>query len=214
MADDEPYVAGAGAGPHRDLVFVVDDDLLVRRALEINLSLAGYQVVQFASARQFLEYLTPERSGCALIDVRMPEMDGLELQEELARRAALVAVIVMTGHADVPLAVRAMKAGAIDLLEKPFSNERLVARIEAAIAVANERAARAFSEAARSKSVLGLSGRERDVLNLMVEGLSTKEIASALNRSPRTVDIHRSRVMEKMQVKSVSALMRKLFSPV
>lgn len=212
MPDDVACLPDVGTQPHRDLVFVVDDDPLVRQGLEINLSLAGYKVVKFASARQFLEYLTPGRSGCALIDVRMPEMDGLELQEELARRGALVAVIVMTGHADVPLAVRAMKAGAIDLLEKPFSNEQLTTRIDAALAVAKERTERAFSEAARSKSVLGLSSREREVMNLMTEGRSTKEIALALNISPRTVDIHRSRVMEKMQVKSVAALMRKIFS--
>jgi two-component system response regulator FixJ len=214
MPDDVSSLPDIDAEPHRDLVFVVDDDPLVRRGLEISLSLAGYQVVQFASARQFLEYLTPARWGCALIDLRMPEMDGLELQEELARRGALVAVVVMTGHADVPLAVRAMKAGAIDLLEKPFGNEWLMARINAALAVAKERAEEAFSEAARSKSLLELSSRERDVMNLMMEGLSTKEIALALNISPRTVDIHRSRVMEKMQVKSVSALMRKIFSSV
>jgi two-component system response regulator FixJ len=214
MPDDVSSPPDVDARPYRDLIFVVDDDPLVRRGLEIRLSLAGYQVVKFASARQFLEYLTPGRSGCALIDVRMPEMDGLELQEELARRGALVAVIVMTGHADVPLAVRAMKAGAIDFLEKPFGNEQLIDRIGAALAVAKERAARAFSETIRSKSVLDLSGRERDVMDLMIEGLSTKKIALALSISPRTVDIHRSRVLKKMQVESVSALMRKLSNPV
>jgi two-component system response regulator FixJ len=208
MPDNLPFVPGSD--PLRNKIFVVDDDPLVRGGLEITLSLAGFEVLKFASAEQFLEYLTPGESGCALIDIRMPDMDGLELQEELSRRDAPVSVVVMTGYADVPLAVRAMKAGALDILEKPFGNERLIAQVHSALPIAREKAVRALARQSHARELDSLSNRERDVMNLLVEGNSSKEIALALDISPRTVDIHRARVMEKMQVKSLPALLRKM----
>lgn len=198
----------ASAGQITDTVFIVDDDPLVRSALEITLSLAGLKAVKFASAQNFLAHITAEDSGCVLTDIRMPGMDGIELQEELARRNLCMSVIVMTGHADVPLAVRAMKAGALDILEKPFKNELLVERVKAALALARENS----EQASRRDSIVGkyrgLSERERDVLKLVADGRSSKEIGRTLDISPRTVDIHRSHIMEKMQAENLAMLVR------
>jgi two-component system response regulator FixJ len=191
-----------------DTVFVVDDDALVRRSLEATLSLAGFRVVQFASAQQFLAQTTPDQSGCVLVDMRMPGMDGLALQEELSRRHTSMSVIIITGHADVPLAVRAMRAGALDVLEKPFSNEKLITQVKSALAIAADKATEASLRERRSQKLRTLSDRERDVLKLIVEGHSNREIATALAISPRTVDVHRSRVMEKLGAGSLAELVR------
>ena len=191
-----------------DTVFVVDDDALVRRSLEATLSLAGFKVVQFASAQQFLAQITPSQSGCVLADIRMPGMDGLALQEELSMRHASMSVIIITGHADVPLVVRAMRAGALDVLEKPFSNEKLIVQVKSALAVAAGKAIEASLKERRSQKLQTLSDRERDVLKLIVEGYSNREIATALAISPRTVDIHRARVMEKLEAESLAELVR------
>jgi two-component system response regulator FixJ len=191
-----------------DTVFVVDDDALVRRSLEATLSLAGFKVVQFVSAQQFLAQITPSQLGCVLADIRMPGMDGLALQEELSKRHASMPVIIITGHADVSLAVRAMKAGALDVLEKPFSNEKLITQVKSALAVAADKATEASLRERRSQKLQALSDRERDVLKLIVEGYSNREIATALAISPRTVDIHRARVMEKLGAGSLAELVR------
>jgi two-component system response regulator FixJ len=189
-------------------VFVVDDDAIVRRSLQAILGLAGFNVVQFASAPLFLAHSHPSQSGCALVDMRMPEMDGLELQEELFARCPFISVIIITGHADVPLAVRAVKSGALDVLEKPFSNEKLVAQVKAALAISAAKASAAQGKNRLQQKFRRLSNRERDVMNLVVEGRSNKEIATALNLSPRTVDIHRARVMDKLGAESVVELVR------
>jgi len=191
-----------------DTIFVVDDDALVRRSLEATLSLAGFRVVQFASAQQFLAQTTPCQSGCVLVDMRMPGMDGLTLQEELSRRHTSMSVIIITGHADVPLTVRAMRAGALDVLEKPFSNEKLITQVKSALAAAADNAAEAALTERRSQKLQNLSDRERDVLKLIIEGYSNRKIATALAISPRTVDIHRARVMEKLEAGSLVELVR------
>lgn len=191
-----------------DTVFVVDDDALVRRSLEATLSLAGFRVVQFASAQQFLAQIAPYQSGCVLADIRMPGMDGLTLQEELSKRHTSMSVIIITGHADVPLTVRAMRAGALDVLEKPFSNEKLIAQVKSALAIAADRATEASLRERLAHKLQMLSDRERDVLKLVVEGYSNREIARALAISPRTVDIHRARVMEKLGAGSLAELVR------
>lgn len=191
-----------------ETIFVVDDDVLVRRSLEVALSIAGFKIVQFASAQQFLAQIAPGQSGCVLVDIRMPGMDGLALQEELSRRHASMSVIIITGHADVPLTVRAMKAGALDVLEKPFSNEKLIAQVKSALAVAAERTAEASRKKKLSQKIESLSDRERDVLRLVVEGYSNRKIAGALAISPRTVDIHRARVMEKLDAGNLAELVR------
>jgi RNA polymerase sigma factor (sigma-70 family) len=138
----------------------------------------------------------------------MPGMDGLELQEELSNRNSPMSVIIITGHADVPLTVRAIRAGALDVLEKPFSNEKLIAQVRSALAIAAEKANQASLRDRLSHKIQSLSSRERDVMKLVVEGYSNKKIAAALAISPRTVDIYRARVMEKLGAGSLPELVR------
>jgi len=140
--------------------------------------------------------------------MRMPEMDGLELQEELAAKCPFMSVIIITGHADVPLAVRAVKSGALDVLEKPFGNEKLLAQVSAALAISAAKVSTAQRKSDLERKLRKLSNRERDVMNLVVEGHSNREIAAALDLSPRTVDIHRARVMKKLEAESVVELVR------
>lgn len=208
MTDKGSALADACAAQLNDTVFIVDDDPLVRGSLEITLSLAGFKVVKFASAEQFLTQVTREQFGCILVDIRMPGMDGLELQEELARQKTGMSVIVMTGHADVPLAVRAMKAGALDILEKPFNNELLVQRVHAGLAAARQNAEQASRRDVVLERLSELSDRERDVFKLVVDGNSNKEIGRILSISPRTVEAHRSQVLKKMQAGNLAALIR------
>jgi two-component system, LuxR family, response regulator FixJ len=190
-------------------VYVVDDDEAVRDSLEILLDAVGHRVRTFASPRALLELAPSLGPGCAVLDVRMPEMDGLELQEELNARGVHLPVIVMTGHGDVPIAVRAMKAGALDFLEKPFADEALLHSVRLALDLSRHRAAGrgGIAEEAASR-VAQLTDRERQVLDKLVDGLPNKTIAFDLGISPRTVEIHRARVMEKMQAKSLSELVR------
>jgi len=189
-----------------DTVFVVDDDPLVLRQLYATLTLAGFSVVKFAAGEQFLDYVTGQHSGCLLTDINMPGMNGLELQEELARRNTLLSVIIMSGHADVPLAVRAMKAGALEILQKPFSHEQLVVQVRIALDLSRKRATRASGAMAAAQKMSLLSERERDVMKLVIQGLSSKEIARALVISPRTVEVHRAKLMRKLEAESVAQL--------
>jgi two-component system response regulator FixJ len=190
-------------------IFVVDDDEAVRDSLELLLHSAGYtRVHAFASAREFLDRVQPQPGDCLLLDVRMPDMDGLELQEALNSRGMKLPVIVMTGHGDVPIAVRAMKAGAADFIEKPFSDELLLECVHRATKRA-ALASRENEETAEIKRRLDtLTPREREVLHGMIAGQPNKLIAYELGISPRTVEIHRARVMEKMQARSLSGLVR------
>jgi two-component system, LuxR family, response regulator FixJ len=190
-------------------IFIVDDDDAVRDSLELLLRSSGFaSVVAYASARHFLAEAAPMPGECLLLDVRMPDMDGLELQEELNRRGIRLPVIIMTGHGDVPIAVRAMKAGAMDFIEKPFSDELLVDCVRRARRQAEE-ARREGAEADDVRRRLQiLTPRERDVLQGMIAGHPNKLIAHALGISPRTVEIHRARVMDKMAARSLSALVR------
>jgi two-component system response regulator FixJ len=191
-----------------EIVFVVDDDADVRESLCALLESAGLAAEAHESARAFLAAYQPARSGCLIADIRMPDMDGLELQEELNRRSAGLPVIVVTGHADVPLAVRAMKAGAVDLIEKPYDDDRLLASVRRALAQAlDARQQAAAAEVAKSR-IASLSVRERQVLELLVAGEPNKIIAFQLEISPRTVEIHRAHVMEKMEARSLSDLVR------
>src|SRR3954468_15886105 len=191
-----------------ETVFVVDDDAGARDSLCALLESAGIAAEAFESARAFLQAHRPEQAGCLIADIRMPDMDGLELQEELNRRHAGLPVIVVTGHADVPLAVRAMKAGAVDLIEKPYDDALLLASVRRALAQAHgAREQSAATEAAKSR-IANLSARERQVLGLLVAGQPNKIIAYELDISPRTVEIHRAHVMEKMEAKSLSDLVR------
>lgn len=189
-------------------VFVVDDDADVRDSLCALLESAGLRAEAFASPKKFLASAAPTRSGCLIADIRMPEMDGLELQQQLSNRGAKLAVIIITGHGDVPLAVRAMKAGAIDFIEKPFDDEILLASVRRALAV-GERAREEVALANTAKErIAALTPRERQVLELLVTGKQNKVIAHELEISPRTIEIHRAHLMDKMQVRSFSELVR------
>jgi two-component system, LuxR family, response regulator FixJ len=189
-------------------IYVVDDDDAVRESLQLLLEASGFAVVGYASGRKFLDALKPDARGCLLIDVRMPEIGGLEVQEELRRRRSAVPAIVITGHGDVPLAVQAMKAGAADFIEKPFSDAAILAAIARALALgAAQQQAQAESAQIRDHHA-HLTARERDVLVEIVAGHPNKVIAHHLAISPRTVEIHRARVMEKMGARSLSELVR------
>jgi two-component system response regulator FixJ len=189
------------------LVHVVDDDDAVRDSLTLLLESAGFAVRTYGSATALLE-ATMGTIGCVVTDVRMPEMDGLELQRRLAETGARLPVIVMTGHGDVPIAVEAMRAGAADFLEKPFDDGQLLASVRRAIA-ASERV-RDETEAAAdiAARLTSLTPKEREVLDKLVEGLPNKTIAYDLGSSPRTVEVHRARVMEKMGARSLPELVR------
>jgi two-component system, LuxR family, response regulator FixJ len=190
------------------VIFVVDDDEDVRDSMRALLEASGFAAETFASAGSFLSSGWDGRTGCLIADIRMPDMDGLELQEELARRKAALPVIIMTGHGDVPLAVRAMKAGAIDFLEKPVDEALLMESIRRALDAAETSASvSAETQEARSR-IAALTDRERQVMDLMAAGRPNKIIAYELDISPRTVEIHRARVMEKMKAKSLAELVR------
>jgi two-component system response regulator FixJ len=191
-----------------EIVFVVDDDAAARDSLCALLEAAGVAAEAFESARAFLDAHRLERPGCLIADIRMPDMDGLELQEELNRRNAGLPVIVVTGHADVPLAVRAMKAGAVDLIEKPYDDALLLASVRRALAQAQGAREQAAAADAAKARIANLSARERQVLEFLVAGQPNKIIAYELDISPRTVEIHRAHVMEKMEAKSLSDLVR------
>jgi two-component system response regulator FixJ len=188
-------------------VHVVDDDDDVRESLVFLLETSGLAVCAYASAAALLSAVDGLRTGCIVTDVRMPEMDGLTLQRRLAANGNTLPVIVMTGHGDVPIAVAAMKAGAADFLEKPFDDERLLRSVQAALA--------ASVQQSTSPEVTGMLGRltsltprEREVFNRLAAGQPNKTIAYDLGSSPRTVEVQRARVMEKMEARSLAELVR------
>ncbi|MCH8859099.1 MAG: response regulator [Proteobacteria bacterium] len=189
-------------------VFVVDDDEIVRDSLKALLESDGHSVRTFESARAVLSDPGLADAGCLVVDIRMPDMDGLTLQEELGRTQNGLPVIVVTGHGDVPLAVRAMKAGALDFLEKPFDGERMLDSVRRALVVRQQAHDRNEETRKAQSRVALLTARERQVLEHLVAGRPNKLIAYELDISPRTVEIHRARVMEKMQARSLSDVVR------
>ena len=189
--------------PADKLVFIVDDDEAVRDSLELLLESAGHAVKAFEAAADALDSCRGSLPACIVTDVRMPEMDGLEFQEKLTASGIQVPVIVMTGHADVPLAVRAMKAGAVDFIEKPFGDDAILSAIDSAM----KQQPRVIDPTLTSR-LESLTPREREVLELLVIGHPNKVIAHRLDISPRTVEIHRAHVMEKMKAKSLPELVR------
>jgi two-component system response regulator FixJ len=189
-------------------VFVVDDDQAMRNSLKWLIGSVGMQVECFASAKEFLDGYYPGRAGCLLLDVRMPGMSGLELQELLVSRGITLPVVIITGHGDVPMAVRALKSGAIDFIEKPFNDELLLDAIRNALAL-DERRRDIQQERSRvMERLVHLTPREHEVMLMVTDGKSNKEIANELGVSAKTVEAHRARVMEKMQAGSLAELVR------
>jgi two-component system response regulator FixJ len=190
------------------LVHVVDDDASVRDSLALLLESAGFSVRTYDSAAAFLKAASDLTAGCVLTDVQMPELNGLELQRRMSELDIRLPVIVMTGHGDVPIAVEALKAGAVDFLEKPFEEQHLLAAVASAIAVSQVAHDEAAAVAGIAARIATLTPREREVLDHLVAGQPNKTIAYDLGSSPRTVEVHRARVREKMGARSLPELVR------
>ncbi len=190
------------------VVFIVDDDEALRDSLRWLLESVGLKVETHDSANSFLQSYYPGQSGCLLLDVRMPGMSGLELQEQLESRDVRLPVVIMTGHGDVSMAVRALKAGALDFIEKPFDDELLLASIQRALLLDVEQRKNRATQAEILARLAQLTRREHQVMELVTIGKANKQIASELNVSAKTVEAHRAHVMEKMQAKSLAELVR------
>lgn len=189
-------------------VYVVDDELSMRQALALLVRSIGISCETFASADEFLAAYRVGTPGCLVLDIRLPGMSGLQLQETLAQRGITIPIIMITGHGTIQMAVRAVKAGAFDFLEKPFRDQDLLDRIQ--MAIRHDQAFRA--KQSRKGEIVGLMAslthREREVLNLVIEGHSNKEIASQLGLSHKTIEYHRAKLMEKLQVDSIPELVQ------
>ena len=194
------------------LVHLVDDDGAIRRSASFMLKTSGYQVKSYESGVELLKSTSELSQGCILLDIRMPGMDGLEVQQALQEKGVTLPVIIMTGHGDVTLAVRAMKAGAIDFIEKPFEKATLLGAIEQGLKRLRE--VETGRDLAKEASVRlhALTPRERDVLDGLAKGLPNKTIAYDLGISPRTVEIHRANLMTKLEVRSLSEALRIAFA--
>ncbi len=189
-------------------IYVVDDDDAIRAGLRALLETNGHTVEDFDSAEAFLENHSPDRSGCLLVDIRMPGLSGLELQAKLAVEKSHLSVIVVSGHGDIPAAIKAMGAGAVDFIEKPYAAETVLAAIERGLDI-NQRVAQEAAQAEDIKLRLErLTKREYEVMEQLVAGVSNKVVARALDISPRTVEIHRARIFDKMQCQNLAELIR------
>jgi RNA polymerase sigma factor (sigma-70 family) len=187
-------------------VFLVDDDPAIRDLLTLLLERAGLIVESYPSARLFLEAYNPDQPGCLVLDVSMPDMSGLELQEALSAKQIHIPIIFITGHGDIPMSVRAIKAGAVDFLEKPFKKEILLTRVREAL-IEDAKTRQDDTEKATIRTRFArLTPREQEVMALVIIGKSNKEIAKQLAISHRTVETHRARIMEKMATKSLPEL--------
>ena len=191
-------------------VFIVDDDAAARDELSLMLGRRGYRVAVYASAEDFLEVLSPEWTGCAVLDIRMPGMNGLELQQELCRRGCLLPVVFITAHGNAATARAALKADAIDFLEKPLDEAQFLAAIDAAFCRENNQRAQFDRIESLETRLSRLTLRERQVMELAADGRNHREIADALGISPRTVEVYKARMMEKLQMRNLSELIRLL----
>lgn len=189
-------------------VVVIDDDASVLRATGFLLEKAGYLIAPFASAEDFLMTEEPTKADCILLDVRMPGMNGIELQETLIERKEPAPIVFMSGHSDIPLAVRAMKLGATDFLEKPFGEEPLLAAVGRAVQLGEQSREAMIQRDEVEKLIAQLTPREHQVMDLVVAGGSNKTIARDLDISPRTVEVYRARVMDKMGTDSLAELVQ------
>ena len=190
------------------IVFVVDDDQAMRNSLKWLIESIGMQVETYASASEFIDSYYPGRAGCLLLDVRMPGMSGLELQAYLSRQEIRIPIVIITGHGDVSMAVRAMKAGAVDFIEKPFNDQALLDSIRNALDFDEQQRSLQAQRAEIAARLAQLTPREHEVMEMVTDGRSNKEIAAELGVSAKTVEAHRARVMEKMQADSLAELVR------
>lgn len=198
----------SAAAENEAMVYLVDDDAAVRAGFSALFRSVGLPVKSFASGEAFLESVDEHALGCLVVDVRMPGMSGLELQERLRDRGVGLPIILISAHGDVPMAVRAMKAGAIDFLEKPVNEQLLLDRIQGCLSVARHVYDNAELIAVTRARLEALTPREREVLDRLVKGESSKVIAAELDISPRTVDVHRSHIMDKLGARSIAELVR------
>jgi two-component system response regulator FixJ len=189
-------------------VFIVDDDAAIRFAMQALMDSVNLNHEIFASADEFLDKVGDQRPGCLVLDIRMPGLGGLELQEELIKRGNTLPIIFITGHGDVPMAVEAMQKGAVDFIQKPFRDQELLDRIREALTTDEERREEQQHHAEVAGRLEKLTNREREVFDLVVTGKPNKVIAYELGVSQRTVEIHRARVMEKMQARSLADLVK------
>ncbi len=189
-------------------IYVVDDDDGMRRALDTLLSTVGFKTAVFSRPSEFLARYTPAARGCLVLDIRMPEMSGLEVQQQLNRLGSMLPVIFITGHGDVPMAVQAMKEGAFEFIQKPFRDQELLDRINHALKQDAEYRSTAARRSDVEHRLKSLTPREKQVMDLIVEGNANKVIAIDLGLSERTVEIHRAKVMEKMGARSVAHLVK------
>jgi FixJ family two-component response regulator len=189
-------------------VFVVDDDPAMRESLSFLMGSVGIRVKTFEDAHAFLDQYDSEERGCLVLDVRMPGMSGLELQERLSTNGVSLPVVMVTGYGDVPMAVRALKSGALDFIEKPFTDQELLDRVNEALNVDRRLHREAEKRVNYDVRVGRLTERELQVMRLVVDGKSNKMIAHELGLSPKTVEVHRARVMDKMEVGSLAQLLR------
>lgn len=194
--------------PEQQTVFVVDDDQAARESLRWLLESVGHHVQCYGSAREFLAECDGTVPGCLVLDVRMPGMSGLELQNFLQERQWCLPIIMVTGHGDIPMAVRAMKSGAVDFLQKPYNDQALLDRIQHALDLCRQRRHEYYELSKIRQNYQKLTPREREVAELVVSGKANKVIAIELDLSPKTIEVHRANVMEKMQVRSLSELVR------
>lgn len=189
-------------------VFIVDDDPAIRFAMQALMDSVNIEHEIFPSGDDFLESAAEQRAGCLVLDIRMPGLGGLELQEELLKRGSTLPIIFITGHGDVPMAVDAMQKGAVDFIQKPFRDQDLLDRIREALKTDQERREEQQKHAEVAERLARLTNREREVFDLVVTGKPNKVIAYELGVSQRTVEIHRARVMEKMQARSLADLVK------
>ena len=189
-------------------VYIVDDDEAVRGALRLLLKSAGYVTAAFDSAHEYLARYSPQQPGCLVLDVRMPGMSGLGLQQELNRRGAIIPVIFISGHGDIPMAVEAIQSGAFDFLQKPFKDQELLNRVARALASDALLRMQQIGAASLRELLATLTPREHEVLTMMVAGKSNKIMAADLSLSQRTVEVHRARIMDKMRARSLAQLIR------
>ena len=189
-------------------VFVVDDDADVLEGLAVLLATAGHHVVSCGSGAELLQRLSPESAGCILLDLRMPGMNGLEVQRELARRGLGLPVVFLSGHGDIPIAVQAVRAGAIDFLEKPVRERPLLAAVEAALQTDRERRALEAERREMRNLLASLSPRESQVADLLLAGRRTSEIAANLGLSSRTVEMHRARLLRRLGARTSAEAVR------